>query len=305
MTATTLTRPPLSPAARVLLDRSRAGLLHAAAARTCSERYLAAHMAALRAAAAVLAVRGPSRLPRRAAQRVGGAAPARSRDGGVGRRSSRPPPRGGPRSRPAAATRSPLARPTTCSATPRPFHHLVEASFGLPAPAGPAAAPSRPATDCPADGPPCPSRTCTSPRGTRCGTALDARRRWSERAAAQGMDTLALTDRDGLYGAVKFVLACRTAGIAPVLGVGPRRRAHRPARPGCRRGPIPRRGRGRARRTPVRGGATVDLRHPRVTVLALGADQAAGRPAGVGWARLCRLVSRPTCAASAACRSPT
>ena len=37
-------------------------------------------------------------------------------------------------------------------------------------------------------------------------------------AAAQGMDTLALTDRDGLYGAVKFVLACRSAGIAPVLG---------------------------------------------------------------------------------------
>jgi hypothetical protein len=58
VTATTLTRPPLSPAARVLLDRSRAGLLQAAAARSCSERYLAAHMAALRAAAAVLAVRG-------------------------------------------------------------------------------------------------------------------------------------------------------------------------------------------------------------------------------------------------------
>ncbi|MGZ4649816.1 MAG: PHP domain-containing protein, partial [Kineosporiaceae bacterium] len=33
-----------------------------------------------------------------------------------------------------------------------------------------------------------------------------------EAAAAQGMDTLALTDRDGLYGAVKFVLACRAAG---------------------------------------------------------------------------------------------
>jgi SAV_6107-like HEPN len=58
VTATTLTRPPLSPSARVLLERSRAGLLAAAAARSCSERYLAAHMAALRAAAAVLAVRG-------------------------------------------------------------------------------------------------------------------------------------------------------------------------------------------------------------------------------------------------------
>jgi hypothetical protein len=58
MTATTLARPPVSTAARMLLDRSRAGLLQACAARTCSERYVAAHLAALRAAAAVLAVRG-------------------------------------------------------------------------------------------------------------------------------------------------------------------------------------------------------------------------------------------------------
>ncbi len=41
----------------------------------------------------------------------------------------------------------------------------------------------------------------------------------------------------------------------------------------------------------MRGGATVDPRHPRVTVLALGADHGAGVPAGGGWARLCRLVS--------------
>ena len=33
------------------------------------------------------------------------------------------------------------------------------------------------------------------------------------------MDTLALTDRDGTYGAVKFAQACRAAGIRPVLGV--------------------------------------------------------------------------------------
>ena len=33
------------------------------------------------------------------------------------------------------------------------------------------------------------------------------------------MDTLALTDRDGVYGAVKFARACRSAGIRPVLGV--------------------------------------------------------------------------------------
>ncbi|HET9657236.1 MAG TPA: PHP domain-containing protein, partial [Kineosporiaceae bacterium] len=39
-------------------------------------------------------------------------------------------------------------------------------------------------------------------------------------AAAQehGMGALALTDRDGLYGAVKFVRACTAAKLAPILG---------------------------------------------------------------------------------------
>jgi error-prone DNA polymerase len=41
----------------------------------------------------------------------------------------------------------------------------------------------------------------------------------AQRAAEHGMDTLALTDRDGTYGAVKFVQATRAAGIRPVLGV--------------------------------------------------------------------------------------
>ncbi|WP_329521788.1 DNA polymerase III subunit alpha [Spirillospora sp. NBC_01491] len=40
----------------------------------------------------------------------------------------------------------------------------------------------------------------------------------AERAAGLGMETLALTDRDGLYGAVRHVRACRDAGIRPVLG---------------------------------------------------------------------------------------
>jgi hypothetical protein len=44
--------------ALTLLDRSAAGLLQACAARTAAERYVAAHLAALRSAAAVLAVRG-------------------------------------------------------------------------------------------------------------------------------------------------------------------------------------------------------------------------------------------------------
>jgi len=39
-----------------------------------------------------------------------------------------------------------------------------------------------------------------------------------QRAAEHGMDTLALTDRDGAYGAVKFVTACMQAGIRPILG---------------------------------------------------------------------------------------
>src|SRR5215212_152895 len=40
-----------------------------------------------------------------------------------------------------------------------------------------------------------------------------------ERAAEHGMDTLALTDRDGVYGAVRFAKACLRTGVRPVLGV--------------------------------------------------------------------------------------
>lgn len=42
--------------------------------------------------------------------------------------------------------------------------------------------------------------------------------RLAARAAALGMEALALTDRDGLYGAVKHVAACREHGLAPILG---------------------------------------------------------------------------------------
>ena len=37
-------------------------------------------------------------------------------------------------------------------------------------------------------------------------------------AAAQGMPAVALTDRDGLYGAARFVAACAKEGIKPILG---------------------------------------------------------------------------------------
>ena len=40
-----------------------------------------------------------------------------------------------------------------------------------------------------------------------------------ERAAEQEMDTLALTDRDGTYGAVRFAKAAMAARIRPILGV--------------------------------------------------------------------------------------
>ncbi|MGG5258894.1 DNA polymerase III subunit alpha [Phycicoccus avicenniae] len=100
------------------------------------------------------------------------------------------------------------------------------------------------------------------------------------RAAELGQGALALTDRDGLYGAIRFAQACGSAGLDPVLGVDlavtdlvPDPHA-RPARP---------------TRTPVRGGAIVDPRRPRVTVLARGG--AAGTGAGAGWAALCRLVT--------------
>lgn len=40
----------------------------------------------------------------------------------------------------------------------------------------------------------------------------------AERAAGLGMETLALTDRDGLYGVVRHVLSCADAGIGAIVG---------------------------------------------------------------------------------------
>ena len=86
-----------------------------------------------------------------------------------------------------------------------------------------------------------------------------------QRAADHGMDSLALTDRDGVYGAVKFVTACMRLGIRPILGAD------------LAYGVAPNKS-----KTPARGGAFVDHRLPRVTVLAK--DKR-------GWASVCRLVS--------------
>src|SRR6185312_1780854 len=83
----------------------------------------------------------------------------------------------------------------------------------------------------------------------------------AERAAEHEMDTLALTDRDGTYGAVKHALACRAYGIRPVLGVDLAVRPcssetsygqrHRESHRGRRPYDVPD---GPTARTPVRGG---------------------------------------------------
>ena len=109
-----------------------------------------------------------------------------------------------------------------------------------------------------------------------------------ERASALGQPALALTDRDGLYGAVRFVQACDEAGIAPVLGVDLAVGDGRSNTVAGRWVQAARTDTGRA--NPARGGAEVDPRYPRVTVLARG--QGAGVGPGVGWGRLCRLVTQ-------------
>jgi error-prone DNA polymerase len=99
-----------------------------------------------------------------------------------------------------------------------------------------------------------------------------------ERAVEHGMDTLALTDRDGAYGVVKFAQACEQAGIRPVFGVDLAVRPLAfPQHSGAGESEKTR------RRTPARGGAFLATDGlPRLTLLAR--DKR-------GWAALCRLVS--------------
>ncbi|GGN51986.1 DNA-directed DNA polymerase [Streptomyces kronopolitis] len=99
--------------------------------------------------------------------------------------------------------------------------------------------------------------------------------RLAERAAERGMDALALTDRDGLSGAVRFAKAAAEAGVRPLFGSELAVAEHvvdPPAgNPAVRR------------RTPVRGGAFLDESAARAVFLA--------RDGAAGWAALCRLVS--------------
>ncbi len=91
------------------------------------------------------------------------------------------------------------------------------------------------------------------------------------------MSALALTDRDGVTGMIRFVKACAAHGVRPVLGVDLAVAAHTPAAPA------------RRRRTPVKGGAHVVEPRLRITLLARTKE---------GWARLCRLVSAAHAAAA-------
>ncbi len=94
----------------------------------------------------------------------------------------------------------------------------------------------------------------------------------AERAVELGQPIMGLTDRDGLYGAVRWALACRSAGIGMVLGVDLAVEATSPAL-------LPS---AAVRRSPAHGGTWVDESAPRVLLLAGSAR---------GWASLCRLVS--------------
>lgn len=96
-----------------------------------------------------------------------------------------------------------------------------------------------------------------------------------EAAAETGQHVLGLTDRDGIYGAVPFMLACQSAGVDPVVGVD---LAIEPL------GEHPHLATAAhsSRRTPARGGRRTDARLPRVVLLAHGRQ---------GWSSLCRLIT--------------
>ncbi|GCB50624.1 DNA polymerase III subunit alpha [Streptomyces sp. NL15-2K] len=101
--------------------------------------------------------------------------------------------------------------------------------------------------------------------------------RLAERASEQGMDALALTDRDTLAGTVRFAKACAKAGVRPLFGV--ELAVEEPHRNESGDTSVRR----ERRRTPVRGGAFIDESTPRVTFLA--------RDGARGWADLCRIVT--------------
>ena len=96
------------------------------------------------------------------------------------------------------------------------------------------------------------------------------------RAGQLGMPALALTDRDGLYGAVKHAKACSNVGIAPILGTDLALR-ETPGEPGSRLSRLRPRQRAviRAATPPRLANETA----ARVTLLARASDDEPGWPA--------------------------
>lgn len=88
------------------------------------------------------------------------------------------------------------------------------------------------------------------------------------RAAELGMTYLGLTDRDGLYGAVRFAKACLRAGVRPIVGAS--------------LAVVPDGWRPKRHPTAARGGELRDPRLPRVLCWA---------SSRTGWAHLCELVT--------------
>ena len=88
-----------------------------------------------------------------------------------------------------------------------------------------------------------------------------------QRSAELGQSIVALTDRDGLYAAVRWVRECSRLGIRPVLGVDIAVEATQAARvhPDVQA------------RTPSRGGRWIDETRPRVRFLAPGSRVMASR----------------------------
>jgi error-prone DNA polymerase len=101
------------------------------------------------------------------------------------------------------------------------------------------------------------------------------------RASELGMPAVALTDRDGLYGAARFVDACEREGVTPILGASltVREAGTLPLPRAVRKAPSSRR-----RTEPRSGGRPVERKPVEASVTVLARD-------ATGYANLCRLVT--------------
>jgi error-prone DNA polymerase len=102
-----------------------------------------------------------------------------------------------------------------------------------------------------------------------------------KRAAELGMPSVALTDRDGLYGAARFVDACEREGVRPILGASltVREAGTLPMPREVRKAPASRR-----RAEPRPDGRPIERRPVDASVTVIARD-------ATGYANLCRLVT--------------